>query len=128
MFKSKLRPIIIPQTEHARLSGILAHLWGNDRIAPPPVERAAFTMGVTYHDRGYGSLDTMPIGEVDEQVWLATQRRGIETPLTNIIADTVALVHIRRLLTYTDHPGAKPLLALADQRIEDNIRQTSHTR
>lgn len=128
MFKSKLRPITIPQSEHARLAGILAYLWGNNQIAPPPLDQSAFAMGVTWHDRGYGLLDTMAIGEVDEPIWLATQRRGLETCLTNPIADTVALMHIRRLLSYNEKPESEPVIALAEQHITNNIQNTPYTR
>lgn len=128
MFKSKTRPIIIPQSEHARLSGLLAHLWGNHDIAPPPLERAAFTMGVTHHDRGYGLFDTMAIGEVDESLWLATQRRGIEARLSDPIADAVALLHIRRLLSHSEHGDAQAIIARAEQRITETIERTSYTR
>ena len=30
MFKSKLRPVVVPQWEHEKLAGTLALLWGND--------------------------------------------------------------------------------------------------
>lgn len=128
MFRSKKRDIIIPQSEHARLSGLLAHLWGNAVIALPPIDQAKFTLGVTLHDRGYGSLDSMGIGEVDETVWLATQQRGIEIRLNDPTADTVALLHIRRLLSYTDHAGTQPIIARAEQRIAKCIERTSHSR
>jgi len=44
MFKSKQRPIAIPQWEHQKLAGTLALLWGNGRLLnacsrgdqPPP--------------------------------------------------------------------------------------------
>lgn len=128
MFRSKIRPVIIPQSEHARLSGLLAHLWGNSDIAPPPVDHKSFTMGVTFHDRGYGLLDTMGIGETDEAVWLATQRRGIEMQLHDPVADAVALMHIRRLLNYSDDAGALPIIARAETRIADTIARTSFSR
>ena len=129
MFKSKIHPIIIPQLEHARLSGLIAHFWGNDKVDPPPVDPASFTLGVTHHDRGYGHLDTMGIGEVDEAIWLATQKRGIMTPLADAVADTVALLHIRRLVARNSHmAGAAEVLALADQFIERNIAQTKYSR
>jgi hypothetical protein len=128
MFKSRTRPIIIPQAEHSRLSGVLAHLWGNPEIAAPPIDHAAFTLGVTHHDRGYGSFDTLAIGEVDDEIWLATQQHGIEVRLANATADSVALMHIRRLLSYADHAGAQPIIALAEQRIADTIARTPYTR
>ncbi len=35
MFKSKLRPIAIPQFEHEKLVGTLALLWGNAAFELP---------------------------------------------------------------------------------------------
>ena len=128
MFKSKMRQIIISQSEHARLSGHLAYFWGNAEVALPPIDPISFAMGVTHHDRGYGHLDTMAIGEVDDAVWLATQKRGILTPLADPIADTVALMHIRRLLNYATGDAAANVIALAEQRIEQSISETPYTR
>jgi hypothetical protein len=127
MFKSRRRSIIIPQSEHARLAGFIAQLWGNAQVNPPPVDPAAFTLGVTLHDRGYGHLDTMAIGEVADAVWLATQRRGILMPLDDPVADTIALLHIRRLLAHSDRDGATEIINLADERIAQNMARTSYT-
>lgn len=128
MFKSKKRPIIIPQLEHARLSGYLAYFWGNEDVALSPIDHKAFVAGVTHHDRGYGHLDTMGIGEVDSAVWLATQKRGILRELADPIADGVALIHIRRLLNYAESNSAEDVITLAEQRIEQAIAQTPYTR
>lgn len=127
MFKSRKRSITIPQSEHARLSGFIARFWGNEQVDPPPVDKEAFTLGVTCHDRGYGHLDTMAIGEVADEVWLATQRRGIVMPLDDPIADTVALMHIRRLLASSDRDGAAEIISLADECIRQNIARTPYT-
>jgi len=43
------------------------------------------------------------------------------------IADTVALMHIRRLLASSDHDGAAEIISLADERISQNISHTSYT-
>ena len=127
MFKSKKRAILIPQSEHARLAGQIAYYWGNAEVKAPPLDHAAFASGVTNHDRGYGRLDTMAIGETEELIWLATQRRGIQMHSSDPVADTVSLMHIRRLLSHVQEDDARSLLALADERILRNIRQTSFT-
>ncbi len=36
MFKSKRRQIVTPQSEHLKLVGTLAMLWGNDQFDAPP--------------------------------------------------------------------------------------------
>jgi len=64
MFKSKLRPIVIPQSEHAKLAGTLALLWGNTSFDLPETDWLSFIAGVGLHDRGYGYLDTSAIDEM----------------------------------------------------------------
>ena len=53
MFKSKLRPVAIPQFEHEKLVGTLALLWGNAVFELPPVPFASFLTGIGLHDRAY---------------------------------------------------------------------------
>ncbi|MEL7233495.1 MAG: DUF3891 family protein [Chloroflexota bacterium] len=127
MFQSKTRNIIIPQSEHARLAGTIAYHWGNTATAATPIDKTAFAAGVTLHDRGYGLIDTMGIGTTDESVWLMTQQRGIHTPEADPVIDTVALMHIRRLLSHSDEADAQAFIQLADERIAHNIAQTAHT-
>ena len=67
MFKSRSRPIVIPQSEHLRLVGTLARLWGNDDFDLPPVERNSMIAGMALHDRGYSQLDNSAIGEMSEE-------------------------------------------------------------
>lgn len=128
MFQSKTRNIVIPQSEHARLAGTIAYHWGNTDIAPSPVGAMAFAAGVTFHDRGYGLIDTMGIGTTDESVWLETQRRGVYMTNADLVIDTVALLHIRRLLSHSLEDDVQVLLAFTDERIEHNIAQTPYTR
>jgi hypothetical protein len=127
MFQSKTRNIVIPQSEHARLAGTIAYHWGNTAIAATPIDTVAFAAGVTYHDRGYGLIDTMAIGATYESVWLATQRRGIYIMDADPVTDTVALMHIRRLLSHGDSDESRSLIQVADERIAHNIAQTAHT-
>src|SRR5436190_17322232 len=61
MFKSKRRQIVIPQSEHLRLVGSLAMLWGNADFDLPPVEHVSMIAGMALHDRGYGQLDNSAI-------------------------------------------------------------------
>ncbi len=60
MFKSKQRPLAIPQSEHQKLAGTLALIWGNDDFERPVVPFKSFLAGVGLHDRAYGPLDTFP--------------------------------------------------------------------
>jgi hypothetical protein len=65
------RPIAIPQWEHQKLAGTLAVLWGNADFVRPSVPFDSFVMGIGLHDRAYGPLDNLPIGELPEEEWLA---------------------------------------------------------
>jgi len=66
MFKSKRRPIVIPQSEHQRLSGTLALLWGNADFDRPQMPPDSLLTGIGLHDRAFGYLDTFAIGEIPD--------------------------------------------------------------
>ena len=121
MFTSKRRNIVVPQSEHARFAGTIAAFWGNDILHGPPLSRDSFALGVISHDRGYGELDTLGIGQVNDEDWLEVQGRGIKFISTDPYADTVALMHIRRLIAGHDTESARRLLALTDARIDGNL-------
>ncbi|MCC6615565.1 MAG: DUF3891 family protein [Anaerolineae bacterium] len=126
MFKSQKRPIVVPQSEHARMAGILASLWGNELFDRPAMDFQSFIKGVTFHDRGYSQLDYDAIGEVAPERWLAIQRQGISQDAGDAAANAVALLHMKRLV---DRSGSEApydeLVALAEQRIADSVARTS---
>jgi hypothetical protein len=97
-FHSRRRPIVFPQAEHARFAAALALAW-RDR---PPLPFESFVRGVAEHDRGYGELDDDPIGEVAGAHWVEIQRRGFAPREADPVADLVAAMHIRRLLSSRD--------------------------
>ena len=76
MFRSKRRDVVIPQSEHSRMTGMLAYHWGNDDFDKPP-HFDSFVLGASLHDRGYGEYDNDPIGGVPAERWLAIQQRGV---------------------------------------------------
>jgi hypothetical protein len=94
-FHSRRRPIVFPQAEHARFAAALALAWA-DR---PPLPFESFVRGVAEHDRGYGELDDDPIGGVASERWVEIQRRGFTPRNGDPVADLVAAMHIRRLLS-----------------------------
>ncbi len=104
MFKSKIRPIVIPQFEHLKLVGALAHAWGNADFALPPIEWISLVTGIALHDRGYGYLDTASVLEMPEDEWIAITRRGFHTTGSDPIADLITRHHLLRLTR--DHPSA----------------------
>lgn len=140
MFQSRTREIIIPQSEHARFAAAIALVWGNQDIRSPQLPRESFALGVAIHDRGYGAFDSMALGAVDRQVWLATQRRGILDRAQDPVADTVALMHLRRLVAGLATPPTEPslptdqvraaaaLVDTASAAIDENLSRTEFDR
>jgi hypothetical protein len=104
MFKSKLRPIVIPQFEHEKLVGTLALLWGNAAFNLPPVPFESFLTGIALHDRAYGHLDNLPISEASEADWLANTRKGFDMAWRDPLADAIAKMHLQRLASYGTSP------------------------
>ncbi len=105
MFKSKLRPIVIPQFEHEKLVGTLALLWGNAAFDLPPVPFESFLTGIALHDRAYGHLDNLPISEASEADWLANTRKGFDMAWRDPLADAIAKMHLQRLASYGTSPA-----------------------
>lgn len=125
MFKSKRRPIVIPQSEHLRLAGALAMLWGNKDFDSPPVERNSIVGGMGLHDRGYGLLDNSAIGEMSEEEWQAIARRSFSMFSSDIVADTIIKYHIRRLTNYSNNDERRAMAAEFSQAIDEEIKSHS---
>ena len=109
MFKSRLRPVVVPQSEHSRLAGLLAFYWGNAQFELPPVSLLAFVEGVALHDRGYGFLDNLPIGETPEEDWLQVVRSGFAMPSSGPVASLITRFHLRRLVAGQSTPARRDL-------------------
>lgn len=123
MFKSSRRPIVIPQSEHLKLAGTVALLWGNDAFEFPPLPRLAVVAGNALHDRGYGYLDNHPIGGMDDEEWFPIARRGFVMPSSDPIANTITRYHILRLLSHRDTPGRRALAQELRPMMEDEMAQ-----
>lgn len=109
MFRSRRRPIVYPQADHARFAAQLAAAWGNAAFPVPPLPHASFLRGVAEHDRGYGAFDADALGEIDDERWIAIQRRGFEPVDEDPIVDVVVALHVRRLVG--DDPAGAELEA-----------------
>ncbi len=123
MFKSKRRPIVTPQSEHLKLVGTLAMLWGNDEFDLPPIERESMILGMGTHDRGYGYLDNHPIGGMDESEWFPIARQTFYMPCSDLVADTIVKYHFRRLAGHDDSPGRKALAAEFSTAIDEHLKK-----
>ena len=125
MFRSKQRPIAVPQWEHQKLAGTLALLWGNADFERPPVSFDSFLVGVGMHDRAYGPLDNLPIGGIPEEEWLALTRSGFEMTWTDPIAELIAKMHLKRLASYGSAPARQALAAEMAHVIQAKIERHS---
>ncbi|MFW5771939.1 MAG: DUF3891 family protein [Phototrophicaceae bacterium] len=132
MFRSKRRDVIVPQWEHARLSGMLAALWGGGVFERPALDFDSFVLGVTFHDRDYGFIDAYPLQGMAPEDWLAVKRGHLEQRLDDPIAEAVAVMHMRRLLTYAPteddalRRATEQLKAAADDRIAGAVAASGH--
>jgi len=121
VFRSKTRPVIIPQYEHGRVAGTLASLWGNAQFDRPALDFPAFVQGVAFHDWHYGVLDTVAVGGGDPAAWLSIVRKGVAHRFDAPVTDIVAKLHIRRLLTMKESPEYGELVEEIDARIRDRL-------
>ena len=122
MFKSKRRQIVIPQSEHLRLVGALAMLWGNEDFDLPPVARVSLVAGMGLHDRGYGHLDNFAIGEMSEDEWQGIARRSFSMYNSDIVTDTIIKYHIRRLASYYNTHERKAITLEFSHAIDEQLQ------
>lgn len=123
MFKSKSRQIVTPQSEHLKLVGTLAMLWGNDQFDAPPIERTSMIMGMGLHDRGYGYLDNSPIGGMRDEEWEVIARRGFEMECSDVVADTIVKYHFRRLAGHGSSEIHKSLYTDFNKSIDNQLKK-----
>lgn len=123
MFRSKSRQIVTPQSEHLKLAGTLAMLWGNEQFEVPPIEQHSLIAGIGLHDRGYGYLDNSPIGGMSDEEWQEIARRGFNMPCSDVVADTIVKYHFRRLASYGTSNIRKELHAEFSLGIQTQLQQ-----
>jgi hypothetical protein len=128
VFKSKIRPIVIPQYEHGRLAGTFASLWGNQDIKRPLINFDSFVQGVTFHDWHYGVIDHLAIGESAEEDWLEIVQKGIDYWFDDPITDIIVKLHIRRLLSSQVSADRQSLIDQIEDRIAVRLPQTAVSR
>jgi len=125
VFRSKIRPLIIPQYEHGRLAGMFASLWGNQEFKKPTIDFAAFVQGVTFHDWHYGVIDNLAIGAAPEDDWLEIVEQGVDYQFSKPIADIVAKLHLKRLLSGRDSTLTSALMDRIENRIAARLKETN---
>jgi len=111
MFKSRLRPIVIPQSEHGRLAGTLALLWGNSKFDQPNINPLSLIAGIGLHDQAHGFLDTNAIGETPEGDFLQLATRAFYMQSSDRAADLIIKFHWKRLVRSNASADSKALLA-----------------
>ncbi|MDX1377998.1 MAG: hypothetical protein R3307_04045 [Anaerolineales bacterium] len=123
MFKSKRRAILTPQSEHLKLVGTLAMLWGNEDFDTPLIERNSMIAGMGLHDRGYGYLDNAPIGEMGDDIWFPIAKRGFYMECSDVVADTLVKYHFRRLASHGKTEGRRELAAEFSRAIDEQLQK-----
>lgn len=123
MFRSQRRSIVTPQSEHLRLVGTLAMLWGNAEFESPPIDRNSMIMGMGWHDRGYGFLDNSAIGGMSAEEWNAITRRSFSMSHSDIVADTIVKYHVRRLASHDESAERKAMTAEFSQAIAEQLKK-----
>lgn len=124
MFKSKMRAVVVPQSEHLKLVGALAFYWGSPQFDLPPLPRLSFVEGIGLHDRGYGYLDTLPVGDAAEEDWLEVTRHGFDMPASDPIANIITRLHLFRLVTSQATPARRALVEEMAVAIDRQITRT----
>lgn len=121
MFLSTKRSIVIPQSEHARLAGIIAALWGNAGFEKPVLPTISFIQGVVFHDIGFGYHDNLHVSGLTPEERAKTLRDGMQTHSEDVITDIVRLYHIRRLIADSSEPRSE-LLHECEQAIQEKLQ------
>jgi hypothetical protein len=98
VFRSRRRPVVFSQADHARFSAAIAAVWGNEQFEPPPLDLVSFVRGVALHDRGYGELDTDGIAEVSDERWIQIQLESFRPRGEDPVVDLVVALHVHRLV------------------------------
>ncbi|MBN8549216.1 MAG: DUF3891 family protein [Deltaproteobacteria bacterium] len=125
MFKSKVRDLIIPQSEHARLAATLAFFWGNREFDRPPLPFETLLKAVALHDRAFGYLDSHAIGEMSDEVWIRLQRRGLEGGDGDLLCDTLIQLHIKRLAGHLKGPAGRKFREEIEKSVQKNLSTLS---
>ena len=128
MFKSKSRDIVVPQSEHARLAGLMAFHWGNREFEKTSLPFESFVKGVAFHDRGYPRLDTYPINEMEEEQWLDILKHGASLDFTDNVANIIILQQIKRVALYSETPQRKSFAEEIETRVEELISQSKFSK
>ena len=124
MFRSKRRPLVFTQAEHARFAATIALHW-RER---PPLPFDSFVRGVADHDRGYGEHDDAEIGVVDNARWVEIQRAGFHPRGDDHVVDLVTALHIRRLLSPPEDELEAAALAELDELLPALVFAAGTTR
>jgi hypothetical protein len=126
MFKSTQRSSVIPQSEHQKLAGALAQLWGNADFELPPLPQLSVVAGIALHDRAFGALDDLPVGvEVEDARWLPMTRAGFYMPCVDPIADLITRHHLLRLVSGRNTPPRRALAEEMRAAISEQIEQNA---
>ena len=128
MFKSKIRPIGIPQYEHARLSATLAMHWGNENFDRPEIDFDKFVEGVALHDWQYGHIDSISLSDISEEDWLDLMAIGINLEFADPTVEAIAKLHMKRLVAQPTSERRREIGEWFEERISAVIAEHNLSR
>lgn len=124
MFVRPSDRLIIPQTEHLKLAGVIAAHWGNNTFEKPSIDHDAFVKGVVEHDAAYGQMDILSVTEMTQEARRDILTKLIQQDLGNPTSNIVALCHALRLIG--DDPTRLDLREQCLARIDREIEMTDY--
>ena len=125
MFRSQTRDIVTPQSEHLKMCGELAQIFGNAKFEKPNIPTKSLVSGILLHDRLYGEYDNLGVGEVDENDWLDLLSKELDSTLEDKIADVIIKMHIKRLFSRKTSEKSAKLVERFEKKINDIKKEYS---
>lgn len=102
MFRSLERDVVFPQNEHARFAGLIAFNYGNKNFPRPNLPFDSLVNAASSHHLGYlqvgGWFDTVDFRNLSALEIYEVIKRDAEVELGDLMAETLIIIHNRRLL------------------------------
>ncbi len=122
MFISSRHQLIVSQAEHARLSAVIAALWGNISFERPKIPHDSFVRGVLFHDRGFEEHDNYNLMSLSKKERMHTLKQGIIKENKDPVSDILTLLHIKRLIAMYPPADMKELSILLESSLSKKIK------
>jgi hypothetical protein len=115
--------LIITQYEHSKLAGLIASNLKEDLFENQEVSES-FIKAVYFHDRGFGTFDNLPVGQMSQKDHYEVLKRSFYEDCDDIRANLSIKYHVLRLISYSNTKEAQNLLEKFKKEIR--IYEKSH--